>query len=743
MRTGLPLRIKETCRVGFRAFPMNGSTLLVCLGILAAVLFIACVLFALLFFRLYATEAKILKLVYRQIYPEQDPHIKQADADALQRILRPVHSADEIIRLVQQQLEVRDTLLGFLSEYTALREVIAYLSKNSPSVENVSALLEKTKTILGADSVFIGQYSDATASEFVRYIRSYGLYTANEEIEKQALILTKLIEGREFYFYPESEGALKDQRAESILRAAGCEMFLATDIVFNRTRWGQLTFFYKKRRAFNQPEIPFITSLLLLIRFAIRRMTAREELARSNQALREAVKQAEVEARLKTSFVETLSHDLRTPLSAIIGYLDLLKTPGITDEQQHEFYRGIDVAANAMHDIANNVLDYASSQAYTVKTTHGCCDVPELFREMKTLFGFRAARNRTTLRITPPTFDYCLNIHSIHLRRILINLIGNAVKFTENGFVEVKCEIQPIEHLEHRVSVDFQVLDSGIGMRPEHIPLLFKPFVRFLNSSEMARYPGSGLGLSIVKNLVETYNGTITVESVYGRGSSFHVRFPEIEVLDVKTTPAAEAAQTALAPAEEQGTPPADRPPAEQTPAADRVPATGPETPSAEPAPPATGADAAASDEDAVFRDCSILLIDDIGLNNRILALLLGKLGFRKIYSCLSGEEAIELLNKQPIDLVLTDVWIPQMSGYDLSHRIHETARFKNLPIIAITADLFLASKKPDMVAAFDAIIIKPVSIDELRRTIRKVLSHKRKAKAVKGEVPEAPDHAP
>ena len=448
--------------------------------------------------------------------------------------------------------------------------------------------------------------------------------------------------------------------------------------------WGYLGILSDNDASFAPEEITLRRDIVNLLEIGVRRAKLIQALDHEKHELVAAKEAAETAARAKTTFLATMSHEIRTPLNAVIGFSELLAAPGLPPESIREYTNGITRASNALLSLINDILDLSKLEAGPADM-HGSCDLPRLFDDMAAIFAWRARDKGIALRhsIAPDPFPR-LDLSEPHMRHILLNLIGNAVKFTDRGSVEWTAAIT--EEADGAKALDIVVRDTGIGINPSMQESIFDPFVQDIGSRGGKVYSGTGLGLPIVRRLLESRGGSIHVESAPGKGSTFRVHIPGI-----LRAPAIDATADIPANAATAAVPDAD------VPAADSAPAPLPVPPG--------------------FR---VLLVDDIAVNLRILTLHLRAIGIGDCECVSSGRLALEALRRQPASIVLTDVWMPDGDGAELARAMRADPALASIPIVAVTAD-------NDVSASFDTtlfsgILTKPISTDNLRALFSTIL---------------------
>jgi signal transduction histidine kinase len=245
------------------------------------------------------------------------------------------------------------------------------------------------------------------------------------------------------------------------------------------------------------------------------------EKAREHQRLTNQVSHLEELNRLKTEFVAYMSHELRTPMNAIISYVSMAleKTYGEFSPAQEQMFRRIESNGRNLLGIINNILDLSKLSAERMTLSIESCDLTDIVHDVLATMECLAEERHLKLSAELPAL-LPLRTDKAKLRQVLINLVGNAIKFTHQGSVTIKAEI-----VNNLPQLRLCVQDTGIGIKPEDIPLLFEEF-RQLDATSTRRYEGTGLGLSITKKIIELFHGTVQIESTVGLGSTFIVTLP-------------------------------------------------------------------------------------------------------------------------------------------------------------------------------------------------------------------------
>ena len=385
----------------------------------------------------------------------------------------------------------------------------------------------------------------------------------------------------------------------------------------------------------------------------------------------EAMERTEAANRAKSEFLAIMSHELRTPLNGVLGFAELLAETSLNEEQL-EFARIIGQCGNHLLQIVNDILDFSSIEKGHIPLESAPVGIAGLV-ELSVVSSRKTAEDKgLELRYElDPGLPKQITGDERRIRQILINLIGNAVKFTLRGAVVVRVEPSS---LAGRPALDFSVMDSGLGIHAETIGLLFKPFVQ--EDMTLHRpYEGTGLGLAISQRLAEAMGGSITVVSVRGQGSIFTLRLP----LDV-TADTGNPLPTASS---------SDRP--------DRTP---------------------------VPSETNLLLVvEDDPFNSDLAGKMLISLGFRAEFA-FDGQQAVDAYRPGKFSAILMDMQMPVMDGLTAAGKIRELegASGARVPIIAMTANVMPGDRERCLVAGMDDFLTKPYSKAELAAKVAGVV---------------------
>ena len=400
-----------------------------------------------------------------------------------------------------------------------------------------------------------------------------------------------------------------------------------------------------------------------------------QKLKKAKNVTTEALQTAENANKAKTDFLSNMSHDIRTPMNAIIGITSLIRHDAGNKAKVIEYADKIDISSQHLLGIINDVLDMSKIEAGKTVFKYSDFSILDFVQELDTIFHSQIYEKKQTLTIIKESIRHeWVNGDQVHLMQIFSNLLSNAIKYTQEGgkiqFLVEECETKSSVYAKYR----FLVSDNGMGMSADFKETIFDPFTR-AESSVTNKIQGTGLGMAITRNLVEAMGGTIDVESEPGQGSCFEV------LIDLKI---AENRTVALAAQEDER-------------------------------------------DGNILQGMRFLCAEDNELNAEILTELL-KIEGAECTICENGEEILKAFEQSApgdYDMILMDIQMPVLNGYEATKAIRRSSHklAKTVPIIAMTANAFSEDIQHSLAAGMNAHVSKPVEMKVLEKTIRSIKS--------------------
>jgi PAS domain S-box-containing protein len=379
------------------------------------------------------------------------------------------------------------------------------------------------------------------------------------------------------------------------------------------------------------------------------------EIKNSQYAILKAKDEAEKATKIKSEFISVMSHEIRTPMNAIIGFVNLLlhETPL---EHQVPYLNNLQVSASQLLYLLNNILDYSKLEAGKMQLELAPVSIPEMATSIISTFSQSAKEKNIAIRsAVDPAITQHVITDVFRLNRILSNLLSNAIKFTDAG--EVFLEVVLLSQTPTEMTIKLQVKDTGIGISEDSLKYIFQEFTQE-HSSITRKYGGTGLGLAISNKLIQEFDSSIEVESTKGKGSCFSFKL---------TVPIAKTSQ--LAPPEKLAT-------------------------------------------DSNLNGINILVVEDNQINALIVQKFIANWGGKSQHA-LSGKAAIEILKNQSFHMILMDLQMPEMDGYETTQYIRTF--LPHTPIIALTADAMTETKSTVMESGMNDYITKPFNPQQLK----------------------------
>jgi PAS domain S-box-containing protein len=381
--------------------------------------------------------------------------------------------------------------------------------------------------------------------------------------------------------------------------------------------------------------------------------------------LRKAKNEAETANKAKSIFLANVSHEIRTPLTAIIGFSELLLNE-INQPSQRQYLQSIKSSGNTLMNLLNDILDLSKIETGKMQIHPEPVNIKALMQEMTQVFSLQAFEKDLHLQIEiGNTVPQDMLLDELRVKQILLNLIDNALKFTDKGFVKVSFDTEPNGNESYTVNISVE--DSGIGIASENLNLIWKTFHQ-LEPETTRKHGGTGLGLTITRRLTELMGGQINVESQYGTGSKFSIKLFEIhEILLSRQNPAVNNLLSKY-----------------------------------------------------IFEDSLVLIVDDVELNRILLKSYLAGTNIRTIEAD-DGQKAFDYANFFHPDIIFMDIRLPVTDGISSAQMIKSNQKTANIPIIAVTAS-FITEQEKEYSNIFDNILLKPVQLNEITNLMLKYL---------------------
>ncbi len=392
--------------------------------------------------------------------------------------------------------------------------------------------------------------------------------------------------------------------------------------------------------------------------FWLSRMTLHHQ--KREQELLKAKLEAERNSEHKSLFLANMSHEIRTPMNAILGFSELLSHE-LAEPRHRQYLKSIRASADSLLQLINDILDMSKIEAGVIQLRLEPTDPRDICEFIHTVFSEAAAKRNVRIEcILAEDLPRALLMDRMRLRQVMVNLVGNAVKFTDEGKIFIRVNWEKAESSSH-VLLIIEVQDTGVGIPADRLDAIFKPFVQSGAHSEKERQ-GTGLGLSIVKRLTEMMGGTVTAASVLGEGSAFHLRFPNTPISARHFTPEKKLAEI-----------------------------------------------------DVNFNDLrpsTLLVVDDNEANCRLIEGMLSKSHHKLIFGS-NGFEAVSQAIKARPDLVLLDIRMPGLDGRKALAQIRRSPGLELLPVVAVTASALMQDEAP-LLESFSGYLRKPFSKGQL-----------------------------
>jgi signal transduction histidine kinase/CheY-like chemotaxis protein len=419
--------------------------------------------------------------------------------------------------------------------------------------------------------------------------------------------------------------------------------------------------------------------------------TLEKKVEQRTKEYREAARKAMIADSAKSEFLANMSHEIRTPMNAVMGFSEILREQ-VKEPKHLEYIDTILSSGKTLLGLINDILDLSKIEAGKMEFQYRPVDPHALFGDITRIFATKIkSKGLKFITDIDENLPASLLLDEVRIRQMLFNLVGNAVKFTTEGYIELK--VSKVFHPDRsKIDLIFSVKDTGIGISVEDKKIIFDAFQQSKGQSTKL-YGGTGLGLAITKKLVELMNGELTVGSTVGKGSIFTVKIKEVSVSSVEHSLEELRMES----------------------------------------------------EDISFCNQKVLVVDDIQSNRLLLSEILSIYGLA-VLEATNGKEAINIIKSQNPDIVLMDLRMPVMDGYEAIKILKGDSRLKNIPVIVLTASAMKTNEEDIKKIGSDGYLRKPISrpelLDELKKYLKFVITPKdepitgssRTAKDIKAE---------
>ncbi|PQA56876.1 hybrid sensor histidine kinase/response regulator [Siphonobacter curvatus] len=580
--------------------------------------------------------------------------------------------AGTVLLLALQINSTRNTVKLINTNTTLLKELRAgnYLreiDRDILSVESrirASIATNDTSHLKGVDEnidkveMFLDSLSTNTTDTAVhRMIRRLSVLALEKKKTKERLLSRFLVKGN-----MNETSSIANPRARKI----SDEITATTAKIYESRQYEMMQLSQESEERGNKARWYDLSILILLLAgggvicfFIVRQFQRQNQLI---QELNESEKKASVAAQAKENFLANMSHEIRTPLSGMLGFTNLLQKRKL-DAESMAFVHSIQKSGESLLAIINEILDLSKIEAGMMRITPGVFSVNGLVHSIQTLFGERLKEKGLQLYVTiDPAIPDTLIGDATRLTQVLVNLIGNAIKFTQQGHISIDVYNKSLGN--KIIQLGFRITDTGIGIESEKLEEIFDRFNQG-EASTTRNYGGTGLGLSIAKNLILLQQGAITVQSKPGKGTTFDFYIPyEVAEEQLDQKPVSEAIYL----------------------------------------------------KDKTYMPLSILVVDDNATNQSLMKHLL--LQWNVAFDTVSnGLEALEKLRDSTYDLILMDIQMPHMDGYTATQQIREVFQL-DIPIIAMTAHAMAGEREKCLSRGMNEYISKPINEEELFNVI-------------------------
>ncbi|MDM8565837.1 response regulator [Candidatus Halobeggiatoa sp. HSG11] len=398
-----------------------------------------------------------------------------------------------------------------------------------------------------------------------------------------------------------------------------------------------------------------------------------QELSEANVALQKSEKRADAANHAKSEFLANMSHEIRTPMNAVIGFSDILATK-LTNKQHKSYLNYIQTAGKSLLTLINDILDLSKIEAGQLDIQYEPINPQIIFTELQQIFSLKMEEKHLEwITEIDETLPPVLFLDETRLRQVLLNLISNAIKFTDNGYIKLSVNKKTCTDRKY-IDLILAVEDNGIGIPTDQQTLIFESFKQ-QDGQNIRKYGGTGLGLAITKRLTKMMNGKISVKSVLDEGSRFEIILREVKISNIA---------------------------------------------------PDVKSDNVFVLNNTTFAKTQILVVDDIESNRNLIKEYLSQVNL-EVISAESGQEALLFAKENHPALILMDIRMPEMDGYETLKHLKNNPNTADIPVIALTASVAMSEKAKIEAHGFNGFLAKPVNISKLLAELSHYLKYTKK----------------
>lgn len=576
------------------------------------------------------------------------------------------------VRNITQQYLTEEKLLSLSKLHQLIVEFSSKLVQSKPDeiTENINQTLQKLGEYAQVDRVYIFEYNEAkdTVSNTYEWC-SEGTSPEIENLQDVPFEFVprwKVKFSRKEHVYIPLVSEIDNQYhvEKAILEPQGILSLLAIPM-FNGVKLVGFIGFdsVKSIREWSGEHIDLLRLAGEIIAGTIARTKFEKEII-------ERRREAEQASKSKSEFLASMSHEIRTPMNAILGFSEILYNSA-TDIKSKSYLEGVLNSGKTLLHLINDILDLSKIEAGRMEIIEEPTELENLIHEVGRIFSVKISEKQLAFSINiEKDFPRIIQIDNVRLRQILFNLLGNAVKFTPKGSVSIDVKYQQAADQPGNIDFDIEVSDTGIGIPETYQQSIFEAFVQ-VESNNARKYGGTGLGLAITNRLVRMMNGTLKLKSEYGKGSTFTASFKNIKITTIQPDRKRRFEWT---------------------------------------------------EKEISFEPATILVIDDVDYNRELAKTFLLQLNLH-VLEARCANDGITIASVHQPDLILLDLRMPKMDGFEAVKLLKSNPKTKKIPCIAFTASTMKQEEK-NILEMFDDYLLKPLTRNEMVDCLMKFLPH-------------------